>query len=352
IRDITDRKRTEAQLSRNAFYDPLTGLPNRALFMDRLGHAVERAHRRGNDSKKRETDVTPCFAYMFAVLFLDLDRFKVVNDSLGHMMGDQLLVAIAARLEACLRPGDTVARLGGDEFTILLDNIQDISDAIAVAERVHKELALPFTLSGHEVFTTVSIGIALSSTAASYDQPECFLRDADTAMYRAKALGKARHAVFDIGMRVQAVSLLQLETNLRRALSRQEFCLHYQPIVSLGTGKTVGFEALIRWQHPSRGLISPTEFIPVAEETGLIVPIGWWVLQEACRQLRQWQTAFPLDPPLTISVNLSGKQFLQPDLLPQISQVLRDTALNAESLKLEITESVISPENSESATNI
>jgi len=371
IRDITDRKQAEEQLLHNAFYDALTGLPNRALFMDRLGHAVERANRRGN--------------YCFAVLFLDLDRFKVVNDSLGHTMGDQLLIAIAERLQRAVRPGDTVARLGGDEFTILLDDIKDISDAVSVAERIQGALQQPFNLSGHEVFTSASIGITLSTgilnavglshlldstredvlprtattlVSTQYRHPQDLLRDADIAMYRAKSRGKARHEIFDTSMRVQAVSLLQLETDLRRAIERQEFQIHYQPIVVLKTGKITGFEALVRWQHPERGLVSPTEFIPVAEETGLIIPIGWWVLQEACRQLRAWQLAclqsplgYPLAQPLTVSVNLSGKQFLQPDLLPQIAQVLQETGLDTNSLKLEITESVII-EHTESTTAI
>jgi len=359
IRDITDRKRAEEQLLHNAFYDALTNLPNRALLMDRLGHAVERANRRGD--------------YCFAVLFLDLDRFKVVNDSLGHMMGDQLLIAIAQRLQRAVRPGDTVARLGGDEFTILLDDIKDVSDAVWVAERIQGELQQRFNLNGHEVFTSASIGITLSTGLGSvsssyrsdaiegalartspslastqYRHPQDLLRDADIAMYRAKSRGKARHEIFDSSMRVQAVSLLQLETDLRRAIERQEFRIHYQPIVVLKTGKITGFEALVRWQHPERGLVSPIEFIPVAEETGLIIPIGWWVLQEACRQLRVWQLSYPqsfprypLAQPLTVSVNLSGKQFLQPDLLPQIGQILQETGLDTNSLKLEITESVI-----------
>ncbi len=370
IRDITDRKRAEEQLLHNAFYDALTNLPNRALFMDRLEHAVERANRRGT--------------YCFAVLFLDLDRFKVVNDSLGHMMGDQLLIAIAKRLQRAVRPGDTVARLGGDEFTILLDDIEDITDAVWVAERIQGELKQPFNLNGHEVFTSASIGITLSTgilcsdgshlldvtqkgappetatplVSSQYRHPEDLLRDADIAMYQAKSRGKARHEIFNTSMRVQAVSLLQLETDLRRAIEREEFRIHYQPIVLLKTGKITGFEALVRWQHPERGLVSPTEFIPVAEETGLIIPIGWWVLQEACRQLRAWQLTcaqvslgYPLAQPLTVSVNLSGKQFLQPDLLPQIGQILQKTGLDTNSLKLEITESVII-EQTESTTAI
>jgi diguanylate cyclase (GGDEF)-like protein/PAS domain S-box-containing protein len=325
IQDITDRKRAEEQLLHDAFHDTLTGLPNRALFIDRLKLTLARAKRLG--------------AHQFAVLFLDLDRFKVINDSLGHMIGDHLLVGIARRLETCLRPGDTVARLGGDEFTILLEDIDDIKEAVAVAKRVEKELSLPFNLGGHEVFTTVSIGIAPSSTG--YERPEDVLRDADTAMYRAKSLGKSRHEVFDKAMHAHAVSLLHLETDLRRALERQEFTAHYQPIVSLETGHIEGFEALLRWRHPEHGLIPPVKFIPVAEETGLILPIGLWALQEACRQMREWQEQFPQARNLFISVNLSGRQFSNPDLIEQIKQALRTTSLDPRSLKLEITETVV-----------
>jgi diguanylate cyclase (GGDEF)-like protein len=300
--------------------------------MDRLGCALRRAKRR-KDS-------------LFAVLFVDLDRFKVINDSLGHMIGDQLLIAIAQRLRICLRSEDTAARLGGDEFAILLENITDISDAIGVANRIQEELTLPFNLGGQEVFTSTSVGIALGTE--DYDKPEDLLRDADTAMYHAKALGKARYEVFNTTMHDHAVTLLQLETSLRQAIGRQEFRLYYQPIVLLETGKITGFEALVRWQHPLRGLISPGEFISVAEETGAIIPIGYWVLHEACRQMRAWQLQFP-EKPLSISVNLSSKQFSHPKLIESISQILQKTGLDARSLKLEITESAIM-ENSESAT--
>ncbi|MBD1836713.1 EAL domain-containing protein [Coleofasciculus sp. FACHB-64] len=336
--DITERKQVEKQLLHDAFHDVLTGLPNRALFRDRLGQAIERS--------KRTSD------YFFAVLFLDIDRFKVINDSLGHMIGDQLLVAIAQRLKACLRGGDTVARLGGDEFTILLDDVKNINNATDIAERIHLELMHPFSLNEQEVFTTASIGIAIgggsqSAPAIGYDCPENLLRDADTAMYRAKSMGRARHEVFDTTMHTRAVALLQLENDLRRAIERDEFQLHYQPIVSLTTGRLDGFEALVRWQHPERGLISPAEFIPIAEETGLIVPIGLWVLYNACYQMYDWQQFYP-ELLLTISVNLSSKQFLQPDLVKQIAQILRETRLDARSLKLEITESAVM-ENAESA---
>jgi diguanylate cyclase (GGDEF)-like protein/PAS domain S-box-containing protein len=335
IVDVTQHKQMEERLRHDAFHDPLTGLSNRALFIDRLKQALNRA--------KRYND------YLFAVLFLDLDRFKVVNDSVGHMVGDQLLIAIARKLELCLRPIDTVARLGGDEFTILLDNIQDHQDAISVAERIHHELVQPFNLDGHEIFTSASIGIALY--LAPYDQPEDLLRDADIALYRAKEMGKARHEIFDKEMHAHVLGRLQLETDLRRALRNQEFHVYYQPITSLVTGKLTGFEALIRWQHPERGLVSPVEFIPIAEETGLIVPIGQWILQEACATMQVWQKQFPHLAPLTISVNLSGKQLREQDLIEQIDQVLAETHLDGHSLKLEITESILM-DNAETVTEM
>ena len=325
IQDITDRKQAEERLLHDAFHDPLTGLPNRALFTDRLKLALARHKRLG--------------AAQFSVLFLDLDRFKVINDSLGHAIGDHLLVGIARRLETCVRPGDTVARLGGDEFTVLLEDVSDTREVIAVAERIENELSLPFNLGGHEVFTTASIGIAPSTTG--YERPDDILRDADTAMYRAKSLGKSRHEVFHKEMHTHAVNLLHLETDLRRALDRREFAVYYQPIVSLQTGVVQGFEALLRWRHPSHGFISPAEFIPVAEETGLILPIGLWALEEACRQMREWQGQFPQADGMYVSVNLSGRQFANPELIEQIKEALRSTGLRPQSLKLEITESVV-----------
>ncbi len=335
-RDITERKRAEAQLLHNAFHDPLTGLPNRALFMDRLGRAVEHAKRHEN--------------YQFAVLFIDLDRFKVINDSLGHTLGDRLLIDIASRFNLCLRPGDTVARFGGDEFTILLEGIKDVSDALQVADGIQSQLQLSFDLGkGQEIFTTASIGIALGSAECA--RAEDILRHADIAMYRAKALGKARCVIFKVNMHDRAIARLQLETDLRLAIERNEFCLYYQPIVSLATGWLNGFEALIRWQHPQKGLILPTDFIAVAEETGAIVPIGKWVLRAACHQMSQWQKQFPFHPPLSISVNISAKQFSEPDLNHQISQVLQETGLDASSLKLELTESILM-ENAESTVAI
>ena len=334
IQDITDRKRAEERLMYDAFHDALTGLPNRALFIDHLKLSVERA--------KRTRD------RLFAVLFLDLDRFKIVNDSLGHMVGDQLLIGIARRLETCLRPGDTVARLGGDEFTVLLEDLNAAGESIEIAERLQKELSLPFNLNGNEVFTTVSIGIALSTTG--YERAEEVLRDADTAMYRAKTLGKARHEVFDKAMHARALNLLQVETDLRRAVEREEFVLHYQPIISIETGEIRSFEALVRWQHPERGFVSPIDFIPVAEETGIISEIGKWVLEEACRQVRVWQREFPNYPPLQMSVNLSGKQFMRADLIDQVRDAIKVAGIDPRSLKLEITESIMM-ENMEGAAS-
>jgi diguanylate cyclase (GGDEF)-like protein/PAS domain S-box-containing protein len=322
--DITERKVS----------DPLTGLPNRLLFIDRLGRLIKHSKRRKD--------------HLFAVLFLDLDGFKMINDSLGHLIGDQLLVGVAARLEKCLRSSDTVARLGetftvarlgGDEFTILLDDIKEPADANRAAERLMKALAPPFLLAGKEVFTSISIGIALSN--AAYEQPEDMLRDADTAMYRAKSLGKARYEVFDADMRASVMARLQLETDLRRALERKEFRNFYQPIVALESGSIVGFEALMRWQHPTRGMIGPEEFIFVAEETGLIRELGWWSLREACRQMSNWRARSEAYLDLTISVNLSPKQLLQQHLVEEMKKLLRETVLPPEALKLEITESAV-----------
>jgi diguanylate cyclase (GGDEF)-like protein/PAS domain S-box-containing protein len=333
IRDITDRKASEERIIHEALHDMLTGLPNRALFIEHLSKAIAHAERHDE--------------YLYALLFLDLDHFKVINDSLGHTIGDQFLVDTARRLESTVRPEDVVARIGGDEFTILLNDIRSISDATRVANRVHYSLGLPFHLNGREVSTTTSIGIALSTP--EYRGAEEVLRDADTAMYRAKTVGRGRHEIFNRSMRESVVTQLKLETDLRLAVEREEFCLHYQPIMSLKNNRLTGFEALIRWQHPERGLVHPNEFIPTAEETGLILPIGNWVLYEACRQLREWQRGWQGDQPLTINVNLSAKQFSQIELVQQIESVLDRTGLDARNLKLEITETAVM-EKAEMAT--
>ena len=314
--------------------DPLTGLPNRLLFADRLGRLIKLVKRRKD--------------YWFAVLFLDLDGFKMINDSLGHLVGDQLLVGVASRLEKCLRATDTVARLGegfivarmgGDEFTVLLEDLKDPGDAKLAAERLMKSVTAPFVLGGREVFTSMSIGIALSNPG--YEQAEDILRDADTAMYRAKSRGKARYEIFDADMRASVVARLQLEMDLRRALEHGEFHNVYQPIVSLAAGQIVGFEALLRWQHPTRGQLGPEEFIMVAEETGLIRDLGWWNLREACRQMTEWRADYSAYSQLTMSVNLSPKQFLQPNLVEDIGDLLRELKLPPQALKLELTESTV-----------
>ncbi|MBH8562831.1 amino acid permease [Nostoc sp. CENA67] len=334
--DIIERQEAQDQLLHNSLHDGLTGLPNQSLFIERVQLAIERTKQQKN--------------YLFAVLFLDLDRFKVVNDSLGHLLGNQLLIAISHRLKLVLRSGDIVARFGGDEFTILIEEIESINSAIQVAERIQKVLALPFQLNEHRVFTNASIGIALNTP--DYDQAADILRDADVAMYCAKALGKARYEVFNSKMHEGASLLLQLETALRHALLKQEeFRLYYQPIVSLLTGKISGFEALIRWHHPERGIISPQDFIPLAEETGMIVNIGQWVLYEACHQMQRWHKQFPSSTHLTISVNFSGKQIMQPDVFQQVEYVLQQTGLEPCSLKLEITESLLM-DNFELATTM
>jgi diguanylate cyclase (GGDEF)-like protein len=308
-----------------AFHDALTGLPNRSLFTDHLRVALRRAHQ--NDK------------YLFGVVFLDLDRFKNINDSLGHPCGDELLILVARRLETCIRQTDMVARFGGDEFAILLDAIQDGSDVVRVAEKVQQVISAPFKLASHEAITTASIGVALSTSG--YAEAEDIIRDADTAMYRAKDHGKARYEIFDTTMHTRAVTLLRLESDLRRALEKEELCVYYQPIVSLASRELYGFEALVRWQHPERGIVSPDDFIPLAEETGLILPIGLQVLREACNQLRKWQQSSPCNRDLIMSVNLSGKQLMQPDLIDRIEEVLHESQINPWHLKLEITETVV-----------
>ncbi|HTP05488.1 MAG TPA: EAL domain-containing protein [Nitrospirota bacterium] len=333
--DITARKTVEEQLLHDALHDPLTGLPNRALFMDRLDHVLRSSQRYSG--------------YLYAVLFLDMDRFKVINDSFGHAIGDKLLIAIGQKISNSLRPGDTVARLGGDEFAILLEHIGHLSDAVEIAERIRTELSSPFSLEGHEIFSGASIGIALSS--GTYERPEQILRDADIAMYQAKAKGASSYEIFDAKMYVSVVKRLQLEADLRRAIEHKEFLLHYQPIIDLKKNLIIGFESLVRWNHPIRGLLYPTEFIPLAEETGLIFPLGDWTLRESCRQLRAWQEEYPQDPPLTMSMNISGRQFSQPDLINTLTGIANETGINANSLAIEITESIIM-ENVEAAAAI
>ncbi|MEB3283180.1 MAG: EAL domain-containing protein [Lyngbya sp.] len=394
IRDITDRKQVEAQLIYEASHDALTHLPNRSFFNEQLRKALQRSKQEPN--------------YQFALLFLDLDRFKVINDSLGHLIGDQLLIEIARRLEACITPHDTIARLGGDEFTVLLENIQSCREALLMAEKIHDTLSQPFHLQGHDIFTTVSIGIVPGQKTCTFEQPnpqnyqcllynnpEDLLRDADIAMYRAKEKGRARYELFDLTMQQHTLALLRLETDLRQAIFGQvksptqaqleseeklgieiaksrmitksvlpllrsqnpsvnptEFVVYYQPIVKLSTGQVVGFEALVRWIHPTRGLVSPGEFIPLAEETGLIIPLGNWILKQACQQLTIWQKSYSKlgkkpavqrgdFPELTMSVNLSSQQLVQPNLLENIDRILAETHCNPHCLKLEITESII-----------
>ncbi len=312
--DITERK----------VYDPLTHLPNRALFQDRLNSALARA-RRWTDS-------------FFAVLYIDLDRFKVINDSVGHIVGDHLLVEVARVLEAGVRIGDTVARLGGDEFAILLEQIHDVEEAIGVIRRIEERFTQPFQIDGQDIFTSMSVGIALSTTG--YSQAADIMRDADTAMYRAKSQGRARYQIFDAEMRTLVQERMRIEVELRHGLERGELVVHYQPIIAADSGRITAFEALVRWNHPERGLLLPGEFIHVAEDTGIIIPLGEFVLDEACRQLRQWHHDYPDMMPFSVSVNVSPRQFHQSDLVAQVQEILDRHDLQPEYLELEITESV------------
>ncbi len=323
--ELKERKRVEKQLAHSALHDALTTLPNRVLLKDHLQHAMERA--------KRNKD------YQFAVIFLDLDRFKVVNDTRGHDIGDLLLVESGKRLAKCVRSVDTIARFGGDEFVILLEDIKEPSDYLSVADRILHSLSLPSNLGGQKVFVSVSMGIVVSDD--HYQLPEEILRDADIAMYRAKSQGRAHYEIFDPAMRENVMTRLDMETDLWKAIENHEFVIHYQPILEMMTNRIVGFEALVRWQHPTRGLLMPAEFISIAEEIGLIVPLGYWVLEEACTQIRKWQQQYQSEQPLTINVNLSARQCAQVELVDRISDILKKTMLDPSHLKLELTESLI-----------
>ena len=327
-RDISDLKRLEGELAHQALHDSLTGMPNRALFRDRLDHALRRAGRPVAGPPGRRT----------AVLFIDLDDFKVINDTLGHRIGDALLVAVGGRISTSIRPGDTAARLGGDEFTVLLETIDDAAEARLVADRILGALTTPFHLEGHDVVIGASIGIVLGDTAAN--DPDDLLRSADTALYEAKGLGKGRHATFDPSMDRKAWQRLELETDLRHAISEGELVVHYQPIVELSTGLVTEFEALVRWQHPERGLVPPNDFIPLAEQTGLIVPIGAFVMATACKQLATWRTARPEFATIGISVNMSPRELLRTELVADVVRSLRAANLSADALRIEITEGV------------
>ncbi len=335
IEDSTARRRAEERLQHEALHDALTGLPNRTLFMDRLRHSLNRQTRHVDGQRP-------------AVLFIDLDRFKVINDSLGHLVGDELLIEAGHRLRASVRPGDTLARLGGDEFAVLLEDIVEPGPAVRVAERVQRALAAPFLLQGREVYSSASIGIALSHRDT--EQPQDLLRDADTAMYRAKAQGRASYAIFDARMHAQVVAQLRLETELRRAIEEDQLEVVYQPVVELASGGIVGYEALVRWLHPERGTLLPGEFIQTAEESGLIFPLGERVLQLACVQLAKWQRHRALPEPLFVSVNLSGRQLLQGNVVASITHCLHEHGLEGRHLMVEVTEKGLMAESEPTST--
>jgi diguanylate cyclase (GGDEF)-like protein len=324
--EIEERKRAEARLAHDAFHDALTGLPNRALFLDRLQHVIRAAERHPDER--------------YAVLFLDLDRFKVINDSLGHIVGDHLLVAVGARIASALRPGDSVARLGGDEFGVLIEGIRAPPDALQVADRIQRALAGSLEVDGHEIYATASIGIAMQSER--YARPDEVLRDADIAMYQAKLGGRACAELFDAAMHGSVVERMQLEADLRRAVERcDEFVLHYQPVVGLGSGSIVGVEALVRWAHPTRGFLAAEEFVPLAEESGAIVPLGDWVIRRVCEQLRAWQGSQPVLADVAMSVNFSGRQFRRQDFVDAFRRIMSETGVDPRLIAVEVTESVI-----------
>jgi diguanylate cyclase (GGDEF)-like protein len=342
LEDFTERKKLEDQLAHQAFHDPLTGLPNRALFMDRLVHALSRAEREAERGD----------AVGVAVLYMDLDDFKRFNDSLGHQAGDRLLVGVAERVSAHLRLKDTFARFGGDEFAMLLEGLEDVGQASEVAQRIKGALVDPFEVDGHQAVLTTSIGIAtaFADSERGEEQAEELMRRADIAMYRSKREGKDRHVVFSSRMN-HSLEHLGIEEDLRSAMRLEELRVYYQPQVSLRTGETVGFEALARWEHLERGLLAPSEFIPLAEETGVIVPLGRWVLAEACRQWRVFRERIPPHPSPLMCVNLSARQFRHPELVEEVSAILSETGIDPENLALEITESVIM-ENRSTAVDI
>ncbi len=321
----TALEKSQEQHRHDSLHDALTGLPNKDLLLARISHAMARA--------KRKED------FIYAVIFIDIDRFKVINDSLGYLIGDKLLMAIARRLETCVRAVDLVARFGGDEFVVYLEDIKEHQDVTDVADRLLCELKMPFILDERHIHVTASMGIVLSTLG--YEQPEDILRDSDIALYRAKGLGKAKYQIFETSLRGQAMARLDMENDLHKAIENDALFLNYQPIVSLETGNPIGVEALARWKHPARGIVAPVDFIPVAEETGLIIPIGRWVLTEACRRMRAWQKEYPLVPQLSISVNLSPRQFAQPDLAEQLANIVKTSDLDPRSLHLEITESTL-----------